>query len=257
MKRVRERADQVGLLEPRWRFEFKYRIPYPTALRVRALLRSEMRIDEYSSAMPGGRYSVKSLYFDTQDDAAFHAKMAGDTNRVKFRVRTYRRSRSENGPIQLELKVRRGDASGKVVAPVREEDLDALIAGRARSLAGAHPAIDEFLRAFHRENLRPKIVTMYQREGFRERDGGATRVTMDHLVRSVASADLFASDVFARPHHRHWVVLEIKSFAEQSFWLNRLVRQFGLKVVANSKFTQAMQACRPELHHATGIVTIR
>ena len=245
------------LLEPGWRFEFKYRIPFATSLQVRALLRSEMRIDPFSASAPGGRYVVRSLYFDTRGDAAFHAKMAGDANRVKYRIRAYRASRDGEGPVQLELKLRRGDASGKVVAPVDLAALDDLIGGRRGPSAGPSPAIEEFVRDYHLRGLVPRVVTMYEREGFRDRDGGATRVTLDHHVRSVASSDLFVDGRFARPHHRHWVVLELKSATEQVPWLHRLVRTYGLRTVANSKFTQAMQACRPDLHHATGVVTIR
>lgn len=245
------------MLEPRWRFEFKYRIPFATYLQVRALLRSEMRIDPFSASAPGGRYVVRSLYFDTRDDAAFHAKMAGDVNRVKYRIRAYRGSRDGAGPVQLELKVRRGDASGKVVAPLDLALLDDVVAGRCGGAIGSSPAVAEFLRDYHLRGLVPQVVTMYEREGFRDRDGGATRVTLDHHVRSVAASDLFVDGRFARPHHRHWVVLELKSTEEQVPWLHRLVRTYGLKTVANSKFTQAMQACRPDLHHATGVVTIR
>lgn len=51
--------------------------------------------------------------------------------------------------------------------------------------------------------------------------------------------------------------MEVKSTEEQPGWMSRVIRDLGLRVLANSKFTQALLASRHELHHATGIVAIR
>jgi hypothetical protein len=40
-------------------------------------------------------------------------------------------------------------------------------------------------------------------------------------------------------------------------WLEKLVRGHGLKVIANSKYTQSIQIARHDLHHPHNVILVR
>lgn len=245
-----------ALVEPQWRFEFKYRIPVHAYHRIRAMIRPEMCADAHASRGARGRYHVQSLYFDTYDNRLFHEKQAGDTNRIKLRLRTYCEHPSPEERVNFELKLRRGDASGKVVGVGRYGDVRRVLRDGPEG-AVTDPAVVEFVRQIHLQQLEPKVITRYEREAYVARSGEELRVTFDHDVRSASAHRLGDVGSFVRMHHRGWLVMEVKTTEEQPGWMSRVIRDLGLRVLANSKFTQALLASRHELHHATGIVAIR
>ena len=51
--------------------------------------------------------------------------------------------------------------------------------------------------------------------------------------------------------------MEIKYKDDLPSWVKNLVQAYGLKIIANSKFTQGIQAARHDLSHPDGIVIIR
>jgi hypothetical protein len=249
-------APFQGVITPTWRFEFKYRIPMHTYHRIRAMALLEMRLDAYSSRAPQGRYHVQSLYFDTYENRLFREKQAGDTSRIKLRIRTYAENPPLTDRVKYEIKMRTGDASGKIVGigpniPPRR------IISRCGPGENLDPAVAEFIRQVQIQQLEPKVLTRYEREAYVTRSDDSVRVTFDHAVRSTYAHRLGEPGAFTRMHHRGWVVMEVKTLEEQPHWISRIVRDLGLKALANSKFTQAILASRPELHHSTGIVSVR
>jgi len=223
-----------------WRFELKYRLNYIQYQKLKIALAPHMQTDLYTKKSGQKRYLVRSLYFDTYDYSLFHQKMSGDSDRIKFRLRTYTDKPSDDSLIRVEMKVRQANAMEKL--------------GEVVSLSDYYYFMDHQHWPAHNK---PQVLTDYQREGYEDRSRKGIRATFDHRVRSAHSKTLFPEKVFFRQHHPHGVVFEIKCRHHQPYWLRNLVRDYGLKLVANSKFTQGIQVARHDLYHPDGVVIVR
>lgn len=121
-----------------------------------------------------------------------------------------------------------------------------------------HPVMEEFARGVHLMGLEPCVLVDYHREGYASRFGDDIRMTFDRHVQSVASRTLFPGPgAFFRLHHTHEVVLEVKFRQKPPLWLKPIVQQHGLRLVANSKFTQAMEAARQDHVYPGGVLVVR
>lgn len=240
-----------------WRYELKYRLDCIQYRRVRNAIAPYMALDRYSRIAPGGRYLVRSLYFDTYDYAAFAQKMAGDDHRVKYRLRSYSPTLAGAALVRVELKVRKSNVMAKHGAVVTPAAYLSFMSQR-RWPETSDPVLQEFERCLHLLSLEPLVLIEYLREGFEDRARGDLRITFDHRVRSAHAGGLFPSGpVFFRTHHPLGIVLEIKGRRDPPAWLRRLVRVQGLELIANSKYTQGILAARHDLYHPGGVVVIR
>lgn len=239
------------------RFELKYNIDIFQYYAIRNHLSAYMRKDKFTSIEPDQRYFVRSLYYDTRDYAAFHEKMGGDTNRVKYRIRTYSPELGDKTKVRVEMKVKRGNAMEKYSEFLPREGVRNY--GHNPSFHGFYsPVLQEYERGIRMRNLLPMILVEYYRECYEDRSNSGLRVTFDHDVRSALSDTLFPEEPpFYRTHHPHRVVFEVKHWDEPPVWLSYLVRDQGLKLVANSKFTQGIQVARHELYHPDGVIWVR
>lgn len=238
------------------RFELKYRLDYFTYLKIKNAVQAHMKKDLYTMAAPGKGYLVRSLYYDTNEYQAYHEKMSGDNERVKFRIRTYHQTLSKNTPIRVELKERRSNMvikQSSFVEPLAYQHFIKYHHWPNHESA----TLVEFEKYLHQKSLLPMIITEYYREGYETRIKNDLRITFDHDVRSAHATDLFPENVFFRQHHHHHLVLEIKFCSEPQTWVKNLVHAYGLKIIANSKFTQGIQLSRPDLHHPDGVVVVR
>ena len=172
--------------------------------------------------------------------------MNGDCDRTKLRIRTYARNLQENPDIRVEMKARKGMSMEKHGTFISS-------AYYQRFMQSNHwPALDdpllvEFERYVHLKTLLPLILVEYRREGFSARAQQGLRITFDHQVQSSKATTLFPPAPVFRAHHRGMIVLEIKCNKSQPQWLLQLVQAHGLRVMANSKFTQGIEIVRPEL----------
>lgn len=240
-----------------WRYELKYRLNCIQYHKMRIAIVPYMRPDHYSRIAPGKKYLVRSLYFDTYDYDAFYQKMSGDDYRFKYRVRTYSQSIGDDTVVRVELKVRKTNAMAKYGSFVPLADYLSFMRQRHWPET-ENPVLIEFERHLHLRTLLPLILIEYFREGFEDRAKGDLRITFDHEVSSAHAADLFPEDpVFFRAHHPHGIVLEIKGRRQPPDWVRRLVREQGLELLANSKYTQGILAVRQDLYHPGGVVVIR
>ena len=243
-------------MEGNKRFELKYRISYLSYLKVRNTVGSYMKKDYYTKKAKGKGYLVRSLYYDTYDYKSYHEKMSGDCDRIKFRIRTYENCLNEDTPVRVELKVRKANTMEKYSTFVKADELKYFDKnGSWENIED--PVLADFIRYRHMLDLQPKVLIEYNREGYQSRFNDDLRITFDHEVRSAHSNTLFPGNAFFKQHHRHGLILEIKFRDHQPAWLKELVHSNGLKLIANSKFTQGIQVARQDLHHPGGVVVVR
>jgi hypothetical protein len=237
------------------RFEMKYRIDYFRYLQLRNALCPYMRKDKYTKLAPGKGYFVRSLYFDTYDYTSYYEKMNGNNERIKFRIRTYANQSMAQSILRAELKMRQANLVIKKNTFVSCDAYYHFM--HCWHWESEDPVLVEFERYLHYKMLRPQVLIDYEREGYETRIPSDLRITFDHKVRSAHANTLFPEHSFFREHNPHNVVMEIKFKKPFPSWLNSLVNQNGLKIIANSKFTQAIQVARHDLHHPDHIVVIR
>lgn len=232
--------------EGNWRFEYKYRLPVQQYLRVKNFIKPYMEIDEYTDRAPGRKYLVRSLYYDSIFLDAFNEKIDGNSDRIKFRIRTYAERMGEGTVLRAEMKVRKGAITEKHGSFIKDTEYLAFIETRHWPEV-RDPVLAEFERYVHLKTLEPMLLTQYLREGYRSRSREEIRITFDHHVTSAHSDRLFPAAPRFHDHHYGLIVLEIKCIREQPDWLRQLVQEHGLRIMANSKFVQGMMAAYPAM----------
>lgn len=233
-------------LDTDWRIETKYRIPLRTYLALRNAITPYLAQDPYTQAAPGQRYLVRSLYYDTADYRSYHEKVDGNCDRVKFRLRSYSDQAEASPDIRVEMKVRKGNVMEKygcfVPYPVYE-----VFTHSGHWPTDQEPVLIEFERYLALWRLVPKTLVQYRREGYSDRAREGIRLTFDQQVMSAAASTLFPVSPFFRRQYEQQVVLEIKHRQQLPKWLERLIKAYDLKVVANSKYAMAVETAQHDV----------
>ncbi len=228
-----------------WRFELKYKVPLQQYYAVRNAMVPHMEPDEFTRDQD--EYLVRSLYFDTHHYQAYHEKINGDFGRIKIRVRSYSDEKRMDSPLRVELKTRRGAAMEKFSSFVPNHIFEEFMETGHWPINEDNPVLTEFARLYHLRTLRPKLLVQYMREGLVSRRKEDLRITFDHRVCSCSADEVFPATTFFRNHHPELVILEVKCKQDQPRWLSTLVRDHGLKVMANSKYTQGVEFARNDV----------
>ncbi len=205
-----------------------------------------MEHDDFSHKALRSSYLVRSLYYDTFYYRSYYEKMEGTYGRTKYRLRTYTDSMENEPDVRVELKVRKGNLLEKHSAFVPYRHYLSFMENRIWPDRNS-PVLIEFERQVHLQALRPKILVEYYREAFHSREGNDMRVNFDLQVSSCISDTLFPKVTFFRQHHPNNAILEIKCLKHRPAWLSKLISRYGLIYVANSKYTQGIEAARPDL----------
>ncbi len=229
-----------------WRFEYKYRLSIQQYYRVKAAIRPFVQADAFTSNAPRGGYLVRSLYYDSADMRAYQEKVDGDCDRTKLRIRTYTNNPLKKANYRVEMKTRKGVYSEKYSSFISPAWYESFLLNNHWP-ANSDPLLIEFERYIHLKTLLPLVLIEYQREGFNARAQPGLRITFDHQVQSTKADTLFPETSFFHKHYRGNIIFEIKCDKNQPAWLHELVQTQGLRIAANSKFTQGIELSRPEL----------
>lgn len=161
-----------------FRHEWKHEINTADCLALRARLGAAASPDGHA---PGGRYLIRSLYFDDWVDSALREKLDGVDRREKFRIRYYN---GDPAFLRLEKKSKRGGLCAKESAALTAEEAQSIADGRWDRLAdGGRPLLQELLHKVRCRGLRPAAIVDYTREAFVYAPGNV-RVTIDRDIRT-------------------------------------------------------------------------
>ena len=165
---------------PRYRHELKYEISYFDYLTMRPRLKAIMQSDPYTV---GGKYKIRSIYFDNYKDKALLEKINGEQKREKFRIRCYNDSFDV---ISLEKKMKINDLCMKAAARITEDECRKLLAGDTAWMTEHESGlVREFYTKIKSGLLRPKVLVSYTREPYIY-TAGNVRVTFDTDIRTTA-----------------------------------------------------------------------
>ena len=217
-----------------YRHEWKHEIAYIDLLTIRMRLRAVARADPHA---PGGKYMIRSLYFDTPEDKALREKIDGVNMREKFRIRYYN---GDLSLIHLEKKSKRGGLGTKFSAALTPEEAQSIVDGRIDWMPGAadRPLVQELYCKMRYQCLRPKTIVDYTREPYIYGPGNV-RVTLDYDIRTgLGCTDFLNPTCPTIPAGDATIILEVKWDAYLPDIIRDAVQTPGRRAGAFSKYAQ-------------------
>lgn len=163
----------------KYRHEYKHVINLLDYHTLRPRIHAIARLDPNAGA--DGRYYIRSLYFDDDNDRALREKLYGLPNREKFRIRLYNQSEAF---IRLEKKSKLNGLCNKRSVQLTREQAEQIIAGDYAWMPSTNNALlTEFYAKLFYKRLRPKTLVDYWREAYLFPYGNV-RITFDFDVRT-------------------------------------------------------------------------
>ena len=191
----------------RYRHELKYEINLSDYYSLRPALQTVAKRDP--NAGSNGKYHIRSLYFDTNNDDALRAKINGLSNREKYRIRLYN---MEHTLIRLEKKQKINGLCNKMSAVITRQQCESILSGDTEWVCDMGDAV---LMEFHAkakgQQLKPKTVIDYWREAY-ILPFGNVRITFDSDIRSGQySINLFDAELpTLRVSEQGVILMEVK-----------------------------------------------
>ena len=219
--------------EIHYRHEWKHELNYLDLLTIRQRLRAVMEPDPHAV---GGKYLIRSLYFDNPDDKALREKVDGVNMREKFRIRYYN---GDPSVIHLEKKSKRNGLGTKYSASLTGEEAQAIVDGDLDWMMGSgRPLVQELYCKMRYQRLRPKTIVDYTREPFIYRPGNV-RVTFDYNIRTgMSCTDFLNPKCITIPAGDSPILLEVKWDEYLPEIIRAAVQTPGRRESAFSKYAQ-------------------
>lgn len=205
--------------------------------------------DPFSDAMPNKEYTVRSIYFDTMELDYYYEKIDGYKLRKKIRIRGYN-DKMGHDTVFMEIKRKFKEPIEKDREKLTFEVMRRLMAGEG---AGAYgPGNDDhgingagkFLFHVYRNNLKPVVLVIYEREAYHEKFDKRVRVTLDKNLRCIAypGIDDLYSEEKTVPALTGRFILEVKFVDHFPGWLRPITAKLGLHRRSASKYVMSVDA---------------
>lgn len=187
-----------------YRHEWKHEISYLDLLIIRQRLQAIAQPDRHAVE---GKYSIRSLYFDTPTDKALWEKLDGVNRREKFRIRYYN---GDTSVIHLEKKSKIGNLSIKQITALTVSEAQAIVNGCLNWIIDSDkPLLQEFYSKMQSQQLQPKTIVDYTREPFVYGPGNV-RVTLDYDIRVGLNCTDFLKPCVTIPAGDAPMIMEVK-----------------------------------------------
>lgn len=219
-------------MEQKFRHEYKQSIDTADLAALRQRLSALMQPDSFSC---GGKYEVRSLYFDNLFDKALIEKINGVNYREKFRIRLYN---GDTSFIRLEKKSKTGGLSSKQSAILTYEQADSLARGASVRDSGS-ALLNELALKMDTQRLKPKTIVDYTREAF-VFPAGNVRVTLDYNIRTGLNAVDFLDNSCVTVPASADIILEVKWNEFLPSFIAQAVQLGSIQTSSFSKYA----ACR-------------
>lgn len=192
-------------IDMKYRHEWKHEISYVDMLTLQTRLSAVMKRDPHAV---GGKYEIRSIYFDTPTDKALREKIDGVNYREKFRIRFYN---GDTSFITLEKKSKINGLCSKQSAPVTKEEAQKIIDGDyGWMMESGRPLCQELYSKMQTQRLRLKTIVDYTRIPFIYGPGNV-RATIDYNIRTgVFRTDFLNPDTVTLPAGVSPIIFEVK-----------------------------------------------
>lgn len=235
------------------RYELKYQISSDILPLLIHYLSFYCDLDHYAKMSNSKFYTINSLYLDTPRQALFRGQNSNLQGFSCFRIRSY--GQNPTGPYFFESKQKFGDFCVKRRAKMDISSLHKLQSNSFTDLSFCmeRSAINQDLcRKIEEYDLRPFVLTRYERMAFFSLIDPYTRVTIDKNLQlmeenkfnvnpqSAVLRNYDHFEIFDNGTTEQNFILEIKCEKKIPLWLIELIKRFGLKENRISKFQTAI-----------------
>ncbi|MHC1785597.1 MAG: polyphosphate polymerase domain-containing protein [Christensenellales bacterium] len=190
------------------RHELKYYISQGQYQVLSGLLSRVLWPDEHADE--NNEYHIRSLYFDNVFDTALMDKIAGVSDREKYRIRIYNFS---DKFISMECKTKIDSYISKRSVPISRELCEQLTAADPSGLENAETGLlRDVFREMRLRLLHPVVVVDYVREAYMH-PAEEVRITFDKQLRSgMGQTDIFnkALPVYPPLADPAQIIMEVK-----------------------------------------------
>jgi len=200
-----------------------------------------MRLDKYAGPPESPAYTVRSIYYDTQNLRFYHEKKDGIKKRLKVRIRGYNKF-EEDSIVFLELKRKRNDQIYKNRYPVYYKNIDKILRSEINTdnapLRKRSTDREKFLYNYHSLSLRPALLVIYEREAYHYRFNSDLRITFDRDIRSAKPDNINSlfTEMHTIPTFTNHFVMEIKTSGPFPSWIFSIIMQLHLQKQSVSKY---------------------
>lgn len=221
------------------RFERKYRISKTEYKSILNTIRPFISEDPIAKKK-GGRYFVRSLYFDSFSLNAYSEKIEGVSDRIKLRIRVYGKALDSTDVVSFEIKTKRCDQIIKYSSQLSPENYKKYLEDKLS--IEYDPVLEEFERLRRLYHLEGVVLVDYKRDAFFSKEQKDVRITFDHDVRTASSKKLFPDKkTIFRCNEPSVVIMEIKTRDNYPKWLSDVSKRFGLDQRPNSKYAYGIE----------------
>ena len=244
------------------RREFKYLVPDAVAQDMGRALSSICSRDSFAG--PSGSYTIRSLYFDSDNFGCYWANEREQFQRFKCRIRSYPPLANN---VWFEVKAREGDTISKTRVRIPGDLWQELLENPSIKNLEKIPMpgrkyAERFLALVHTHHLKPRVTVEYDREALFSRVDDYARVTFDRAVRCQIQNE---SSIEAAPHawrpvdnptvthtDQPMCVVELKFGALVPRWMSVLAQNYELIRYSFSKYCYSVdtQLLLPSSHVA-------
>lgn len=239
------------------RYEYKYLVPNNLLDQLRAETKRFVDLDEYAEKQVDGQYTVRSVYYDSPQFTCYKEKHDGIQFRNKFRIRGYDK-RCDQSIAFLEIKHKNTNCISKSRAPLYFKNVNAVLGGQAvenfvlsfRGNGVEKKDAEKFLYHYHRKNLRPAVLVIYDREAYQGKFDSSLRLTFDKNLRSVIYPDLslLYEETKVKTTLKKHFIFEVKFFGCLPVWIKSLIAKYNFERRALSKYTMSLET-HPEFNN--------
>ena len=224
------------------KYEFKYIVALSRIDQLREAIRPYVEYDPYAAMMENHEYTVRSVYFDTSKFDYFFEKIDGYKIRKKIRIRGYNEQMGDD-PVFMEIKRKFKEPIEKNRERLTFDVMKRLMAGEGAKAYGEEDdhgvnGAGKFLYHVYRNNLKPVVLVIYEREAYFDRYKNEVRMTIDKNLRSVAYPvidDLYSDDKTV-PAIPGKFIFEVKFKDQFPAWLRPITARLGMVRQSASKY---------------------
>ena len=213
------------------RYEKKYLLTEAQYRQVLEAIREKMVPDVHA------RYSIKNIYFDTEDYDLIRTSVDGADYKEKLRLRAYGTwDRNKNDRVFLEIKKKYDGIVYK--RRIGMSFLDAMFyvfsGERPEGLTDLETSeFDFFLKRHHIVN---RTFLTYDREAYAAADGGELRITFDTNIRFQTSGFSFDEKQASEQVPVMGVLMEIKNPMSMPLWVAQMLSKYQIRPYSFSKY---------------------
>lgn len=213
------------------RYEKKYLLTETQYRQVIEAIQGKMVPDAHA------KYSIKNIYFDTEDYDLIRTSVDGAEYKEKLRMRAYGNwDRNTNDHVFLEIKKKYdGIVYKRRVGMAFIDAMFYVFSGKRPSYL-TELETSEFDFFLKRHPITNRTFLSYDREAYAAADGGELRITFDSNIRYQTADFSFDEKQAANQIPLVGVLMEIKNPLAMPLWVAQMLSEFKIRPYSFSKY---------------------